>query len=73
MKASLNTIADSFLSASGLSPRQARNKITTFGRLSVTGRENVVSYQGCGTSCSIPLRIDPSGHIDVGNILECNT
>ena len=36
MKASLNTIADSFRSASGLRPRQARNKITTFGGISVT-------------------------------------
>ena len=30
MKARRNTIADSFFSASGLRPRQARNKITTF-------------------------------------------
>ena len=33
MKASRNTIADSFRSASGMSPRQARNRMTTFGEL----------------------------------------
>ena len=72
MKASRNTIADSFRSASGLSPRQARSKITTFGGCYLLG-ENAGLYQGCGTSCSIPFRVNSSCHIDVGNILECNT
>ena len=73
MKASRNTIADSFLSASGLRPRQARNKITTFEMFPVPYKFFVKEYQGSGAGCSVPFWVNPPCHVNVGDILERDT
>ena len=73
MKARRNTIADSFFSASGLRPRQARNKITTFEIFQPPKKFLFSEYQGSGACCSVPLWVNPPCHVNVGDILERDT